>query len=171
MCNASKRLNGRKARKEIPEEKRKEFDKRINVYLAEILKDAETVMVYSAIDGEVSVDIKGKELVFPRVEGENIVPVIKEKNGKFFCGAYGISEPEGEEYTGKTDAVVVPMCAFDGELNRLGFGKGYYDRFLQNRRVLKVGVAYSNQRCLKIDTKETDVKMDIIVTEKGVLGI
>lgn len=168
MCNASKRLNGRKARKEIPEEERKIFDKIINGYLAEILKDAENVMVYSAVDGEVTVEIEGKELIYPRVEGENIVPV---KKGKFFCGAYGISEPEGEEYTGKTDAVVVPMCAFDREMNRLGFGKGYYDRFLQNRQVLKVGVAYSNQCCLKIDTKETDVKMDIIVTEKGVLGI
>lgn len=166
MCNGEKRLNGRRARKEISEEKRKEFDGKINIFLAEILKNAETVMVYSPIDGEVNVDLKGKTLIFPRVEGENILPV---KNGKFFTGAYGINEPEGEEYRGKIDAVTVPMCAFDSEFNRLGFGKGFYDRFLKNRQLLKVGVAYSSQQCSHIDTKDTDIKMDIIVTEKGVL--
>ena len=161
------RIKGRTARKEICGKTREEYTEKINSYLEKLLNGKKTVMVYNAIDGEVEVRIKGRTLIYPRVEGENIVPV---KPIAFKQGAYGISEPVGVPYSGKIDAAVVPMCAYSGALDRAGFGKGYYDRFLKNFDAVKIGIAFSCQKDDGICVKNTDVKMDYIVTENGILG-
>ena len=54
-------------------------------------------------------------------------------------------------------------------MNRVGFGKGYYDRFLQGKEILKIGVTFSCQQAEKLTAKATDVKMDRIITENGIL--
>ncbi len=72
----------------------------------------------------------------------------------------------------KIDLVIVPGVAFDEDLNRIGFGKGYYDRILYrlSSRAKKVAVAHDFQVLNSIPSEEHDVKMDIIVTEKRVIG-
>ena len=160
------RKKGRDARKEIQGETRKKYTEAINANIEKLLKNKQTVMVYNAIDGEVEIKIKNKTLIYPRVEGENIVPV---KPESFEKGADGISEPTGEVFKGKIDAVIVPMCAYSDSLDRAGFGKGYYDRFLKNTDAVKIGAAFSCQKG-EISVKDTDVRMDYIVTEKGILG-
>lgn len=163
----SSRIEGRNARKQICGRKRERYTESINGYIEKLLKGKQTVMVYNAIDGEVEIGIKNKRLIFPRVEGDSIVPV--EPKG-FSLGAYGISEPLGEKFNGKIDAVIVPMCAYSDSLDREGFGKGYYDRFLQNTDAVKIGAAFSCQKSESISVKATDIKMDYIVTENGILG-
>ena len=61
------------------------------------------------------------------------------------------------------------MCAYSDSLDRAGFGKGYYDRFLKNTDAVKIGAAFSCQKG-EICVKDTDVRMNYIVTEKGILG-
>ncbi len=135
----------------------------------EHLNDAKAVMLYSPIDSEVDVSLlfdEDKTVLLPRVEGEKLIPCVKKELN---VGSFGVLEPVGEGYCDKIDAVIVPMCAFDKNCNRLGFGKGYYDRFLASIDTLKIGVAFSCQEQYKIFANETDVKMDIIITETSVL--
>ena len=68
---------------------------------------------------------------------------------------------------------VVPLLAYDRFHNRLGYGKGYYDRFLKkyakkNKNILTIGLAFSFQKYKKIPTSKHDVKLDYILTEKGI---
>ena len=161
------RKEGRNSRKMLDKKIHELYSYEICQKIQQIITDKSVVMVYNAIDGEVDLShLPVKEYLYPRVEGDVMVAVW----GKdFSIGSYGINEPSGEAYKGEIDAVIVPMCAYDRGFNRLGFGKGYYDKFLSDKDTLKIGVAFSCQECLGIIEKETDVKMDIIINEKEVL--
>ncbi len=70
---------------------------------------------------------------------------------------------------------MVPLVAFDKQLNRIGYGKGYYDRSLKKlsrikKNIISVGIAYSFQKCNKIQTNKHDIKLDYIFTEKGIIN-
>lgn len=62
------------------------------------------------------------------------------------------------------DVIVVPLRAFDAECMRVGRGKGYYDRFLEDGSALKVAVAFDQQRVDSVPTEAHDVPMDAVVT-------
>ena len=71
------------------------------------------------------------------------------------------------------DIIIVPLLAFDKDKFRLGYGKGYYDRYLnkyikQYKDIMTVGVAFSFQKHNKLPINKNDVKMDFILTEKGI---
>ena len=164
--NSSK--NGRVARKLLLQEQREEFSKLICQQVQKFIKQDDVVMLYNAFDGEVNVGkIKAKKIILPTIKGDEIVPV--EKSTQTIIGKYNITEPLGFEYLGKIDVFVVPMCAFDRKMMRSGFGKGYYDRLLADKKGLKIGVAFSCQEQPEIFKKTTDVCMDIIVTEKEII--
>lgn len=102
--------------------------------------------------------------------------VLNDTNMKFvYCnkdpvlkqGKYNILEPiEGSKISpDDIDVIIVPMVAFDENLNRLGHGKGYYDRYLKNTKALKIGVAFECQKVHDIETNVFDISMDMIVTE------
>ena len=70
---------------------------------------------------------------------------------------------------------MVPLVAFDNRLNRIGYGKGYYDRSLRKiskikKNAISLGIAYSFQRCKKIPVNNHDFKLDYIFTEKGIIN-
>ena len=68
------------------------------------------------------------------------------------------------------DIVITPMVGFDKRGYRLGYGGGFYDRsFAGMERVVVVGLAYSAQEVARVDEDATDVKMDVLVTENGVV--
>lgn len=74
--------------------------------------------------------------------------------------------PEGRMY----DLVVVPLIGFDRHGNRLGYGGGYYDKFLAGNRCKQtVGLAYSFQEVKNLPIEEYDQKLDLIITEKEVI--
>jgi 5-formyltetrahydrofolate cyclo-ligase len=64
------------------------------------------------------------------------------------------------------DVIIVPLAAFDADKNRLGRGKGYYDKFLSKTSAIKIGAAYKAAEVAKINSEKHDVKMDMIITEK-----
>jgi 5-formyltetrahydrofolate cyclo-ligase len=67
-------------------------------------------------------------------------------------------------------AVIIPMLAFDKKGNRLGYGAGYYDRFLVSHpHLTRIGIAFAFQEVEKIPVEATDAGMDIIVTENGII--
>ena len=85
---------------------------------------------------------------------------------------YGIPEPESK-FLVYPDIILVPIVAFDNNLNRLGYGAGYYDRLIsklsKKKKLLKIGLAFSVQRVDNIPTNKYDKKLDYIVTEKYIL--
>ena len=84
-------------------------------------------------------------------------------------GAYGIREPRPElpkaTFTERS-ICVVPALAFDESGNRLGYGKGFYDRFLKSFDGLKIGVTFSELKCRRLPIDVSDVPVDIIITDK-----
>ncbi len=82
---------------------------------------------------------------------------------------YGIAEPKNSELVESHDLFLVPGVAFDLSGYRLGFGKGYYDKYLSRYSGIKVGFCHDFQLVDKIEHEEHDVKMDIVVTEKQII--
>ena len=84
---------------------------------------------------------------------------------------YDIYEPNNLDKI-NPDIIFVPMLGFDKNLNRLGYGKGYYDATISKLRKLKkifvIGLAYDNQMVRNIPTESHDEKMDIILTDKKI---
>lgn len=166
----NKRKQARFLRNQLTNEQYIEHSKIICEKVQQFITDKSVIMVYNAIDNEVDLtylNTNNKTVVYPRCEGDNMIAVLPKG---FFKGSFNIKEPAGEEFVGKIDAVIVPICAFDNNLNRLGYGKGYYDKFLAKKDCLKIGVAFSCQKTEDILRKETDVLMDLIVTEKEIIG-
>jgi 5-formyltetrahydrofolate cyclo-ligase len=70
---------------------------------------------------------------------------------------------------------MVPLVAFDHRLNRIGYGKGYYDRNLEKinklkKKIISLGIAYSFQKCKDIPVNKHDFKLDYIFTERGIIS-
>ena len=70
---------------------------------------------------------------------------------------------------------MVPLVAFDNKLNRIGYGKGYYDRSLHEiskikKNVISLGIAYSFQKCNGIPVNKHDFILDYIFTERGIIS-
>ncbi|RLF39548.1 MAG: 5-formyltetrahydrofolate cyclo-ligase, partial [Thermoplasmata archaeon] len=99
-----------------------------------------------------------------------IYPVEIENLDDLERGAFGILEPQNKKiYTGDIDIIIVPGIAFDFRGYRIGYGKGFYDRFLRGADALKIGIAYDFQIVKQIPEDDGDVPVDIIVSEKRVL--
>ncbi len=84
----------------------------------------------------------------------------------------GIPEPLKFKNKIVPDLIFVPLVGFDNKLNRLGYGGGFYDRYLQNnstlKKIVKIGLAFSFQKIKKLPINKHDKKLDLIVTEKNV---
>ena len=85
---------------------------------------------------------------------------------------YGIPEPKLKSININPDIIFVPMLGFDKQLNRLGYGKGFYDRTISKLRKFKnifvIGIAYDNQLLKDVPVEDHDQKMDFILTEKKI---
>ena len=85
---------------------------------------------------------------------------------------FGIPEPISniKEYP---NILLVPLVAFDKDLNRIGYGGGFYDRYInkikKRKKITSIGLAYSFQKVKKIRTNRYDMKLDYVVTEKKLL--
>ena len=83
---------------------------------------------------------------------------------------YGIPEPISNKIV-FPNIILVPLVAYDKNLNRVGYGGGFYDRYLKRikkiKKVTAVGLAYSFQKVNKIPNNQHDIKLDYIITDKG----
>tara|TARA_Y100000590_G_scaffold188443_1_gene214773 strand:+ start:974 stop:1543 length:570 start_codon:yes stop_codon:yes gene_type:complete len=92
-----------------------------------------------------------------------------------YVSKFGILEPKNSKEKVIPDLILVPLVAFDNELNRIGYGKGYYDRSLQKiskikKKAVSLGVAHSFQKCKSIPVNKYDFKLDYIFTERGIIS-
>jgi 5-formyltetrahydrofolate cyclo-ligase len=85
---------------------------------------------------------------------------------------YGIPEPEAQNIV-YPDILLVPLVAFDKNLNRLGYGGGYYDRLItklsKKKKIIKIGLALSVQKINKVPINMNDQKLDYIVTNEHII--
>ena len=106
----------------------------------------------------------GKSVYLPRVEGENIVAA---PFGDTKEGAFGIREPTGQAFSGDIEVTVAPLLAVNAKGYRIGYGKGFYDRYFKKTRTLKVGLGYAFQMEEFIED-EWDEPLDKYICEKGI---
>jgi 5-formyltetrahydrofolate cyclo-ligase len=146
---------------------------------------AQTIGVYYPLGSEVTTfDIirhaikNKKEIALPKVIDSIKIQFFKviEDNFekiKFTKGKYGIYENSmSNTFIDKFDLLIIPGIAFDIKGNRIGYGKGYYDRFLSFGRVKCImGLAYETQIINTLPNNEHDIRVDIIITEKRIIRI
>ena len=117
--------------------------------------------------------LRGSIISLPQIKKKSQMEFYKWcKNDPLLINKYGILEPESTNRV-YPDILFVPLVAFDKELNRLGYGGGFYDRYIQKisniKKIIKVGLAFSFQRLKTIPTNKYDKKLDIIITEKNII--
>ena len=116
---------------------------------------------------------RGSTISLPKIKKKGQMEFYKcFKNYPLLLNKYGIPEPVKAKKV-YPDILFVPLVAFDEELNRLGYGGGFYDRYIEKiskiKKVVKVGLAFSFQKLKTIPTNKHDRKLDIIVTEKDII--
>ncbi len=113
-----------------------------------------------------------KKVLLPKVlEKSKMIAVDYSEESKMKKNKYGIMEPAGvykSEYN--PDVIIVPGIVFDKNLHRIGFGGGYYDRFLKQVNAVKVGVCFESHIIDDIKAHDFDVPMDMVVTQDRILG-
>ena len=140
--------------------------------------DADRILVYASLPDEISTDefisrwYGRKQIFLPRVNGDDL-DILPYRPGDTAEGAFGIDEPTGNECRdiSEIDLVVVPAMAFDRRGNRLGRGRGFYDRLLHNATCPLIGAAYAIQIVEHIPAEPHDIKIPTIVTDEETIRI
>jgi 5-formyltetrahydrofolate cyclo-ligase len=149
------------------------------------LRESSTLMVFLSFGSEVRTDgllrwgwEAGKRIVVPlcRPEDRGLTPCLLGSFAELEIGRYGIREPKGEMIRPvpreEIDAILVPAVAFDRRGHRVGYGGGYYDRFLTGvPRAVRIGAAYSCQIVERVPEDPHDLPIHRIVTEDGEIPI
>lgn len=148
-----------------------------NLRKIEYYRNAKIFGGYYAIGSEVRTqDIlqeilnSGKELALPKVEKDNLL--FKKISGfsDLEVGNFSVMEPKDRCDTAKRlEVILVPAIALTREGYRLGYGFGYYDRYLHDKRSKKIALSYSKQLVKSIPHDDHDVKVDCIVTEDEII--
>lgn len=171
-------------RKEIVDKTVKDEQININLINFKAFQNAKTVFCYVSLKDEVSTDLIIKSALF---YGKQVaVPCCKDDKGnmEFYLinslsdlkiGSFGIREPDIDKCIMLNDfdnsVCIVPAVCFDKHGNRLGYGKGYYDRFLNLFTSCSIGLCYNDFVLDEIPVDDFDKQVDYIITEKGIINI
>jgi 5-formyltetrahydrofolate cyclo-ligase len=170
----------RKQTKEENKQKSKEIKERL--FELDEYKDAKTVLFYVSNNDEVFThdmireSFYKKNVIIPISNTENNILILSKLKSwdELTIGSYRILEPKKEKIRktniNEIDLIIVPGVAFDAKGNRMGHGKGYYDRLLENKKQIPtVGLAFEFQVVNDIPTDEYDIPVDLIITEKRII--
>ncbi len=136
---------------------------------------AHSVFIFLGTDSEPNTEeivglalMTEKTVAVPRVHGQDMSAIVITPYSDFKVNKWNILEPVKGHTLEDTDVAIVPLVAYDG-LKRVGHGGGYYDRYLQNRNCLKIGIAFDCQKVSNLNAEDFDVPLDILVTEKRII--
>ena len=113
------------------------------------------------------------KISLPVIKKDNLMDFFKwSNNDPLKINKYDIHEPVSSKIF-YPDILLVPLVAYDNHLNRLGYGGGFYDRYIEKiekiKKVIKIGLAFSCQKIKNIPSNKHDKKLDFIITEKKIL--
>lgn len=178
------RRHMRRLRREMTADEVKEKSALIHerLYALPEFTAAKTVMLYLSAFNEVSTEEiierlweSGKRAVVPLTDPVTfeLTPVYLERDTALKSTKLGVSEPIGAEVAKESDIdlILVPGVAFDEGGGRLGFGKGCYDRLLENATVPKIALCYELQIVERVPADEHDVVMDALITERRIIRL
>ena len=149
---------------------------------SELYHNSECIMLYMPLGNETDTSLilkksltDGKRVVIPITDTSNtdIIPCIVSEDTVFKKGAYSINEPDRLIKADEThiDTVIVPGIAFGKDGGRVGFGKGYYDRFLKKTKAVKIGFCYDFQLYDTVHAEGHDVPVDYIITNNEIISV
>ncbi len=135
---------------------------------------AENVLLYHSLPDELSTREfleclpAGKHYYLPRVNGPDL-DILPYEKSKLHLGSFQIEEPDGDDTVdiNDIDLIIVPAVAYDRQGNRLGRGKGFYDRLLARSNAITIGVCYGFQLVDSIDTDGHDIPVDYVVADQA----
>jgi 5-formyltetrahydrofolate cyclo-ligase len=168
----------------LPQDRRDELSKQIQKKFlrSELFAEVESLALYCAVHNEVLTDMvgisalkTGKRVAYPRVAGENLEFVEIDSLDSLAPGSFAVPEPVAGNLVppASLDLVVVPGIVFDRAGHRLGYGRGYYDRALDECRpdCEKVGFAYDFQVVGTLPImEEHDRALTVLMTEQRTLN-
>ena len=164
-------------RKNIIDRKQKEeeiFNKLINSFE---YNSSRVIALYYSLKSEtdtiklIEYSLKNKKIVLlPRVNGEDMDFYEINSLDHLVKSRFGVMEPlETVSFDKKEiDLIVVPGVCFDKMLNRIGFGKGYYDKYLSDYHKESIGICFEEQITSEIKSEKTDIKLKKIITDKNI---
>ena len=137
---------------------------------------SEHILMYNSLPDELSTRAfidrwhTRKHFYLPRVNGVNL-DILPYDRSRLHLGSFRIEEPKGDDTVdiSAIDLIIVPGVAYDRRGNRIGRGKGYYDRLLRRSRATTVGVAYACQICDDIEPDDFDVPVHFVITEEEII--
>ncbi len=171
-------------RNALPKEQKKEADRAITERIAAsaIFSDASAVLLYAPIGSEPNLlplvrrcRELGKTVAFPRcnTEDKTLQFYILTPDARLEKGAYGIPEPPADAPLLAPDErtlCIVPALSFDPQGNRIGYGAGYYDRFLSTFSGVTAGAAYETMLSTSLPVEEHDRPVSFVFTERGTIA-
>jgi 5-formyltetrahydrofolate cyclo-ligase len=138
------------------------------------------VAAYAAIGSEAdpfplmaALAAQGHPLCLPRTEGRQIVFRTWKPGDPLVVGRMNVPEPDAKAKERRPDLLIVPLIAFDRHGYRLGYGAGYYDRYLSEHRAKRtiraIGIAFAGQEIDELPREPHDERLDAVVTEERVI--
>ena len=139
---------------------------------------ADRILMYHSLPDELSTHAflrkwgNKKHFFLPRVNGVNL-DILPYNESRLELGSFHIEEPTGEDFADpeEIELIVVPAVAYDNTGNRLGRGKGFYDRLLSTTKATKIGVGYDFQLVESIPAEEHDIPVDIVITQTSMIVV
>ena len=138
--------------------------------------NSKVIALYNNLNSEVSTKelidyslILNKTVLLPRVVNDDLLFYKIDCNSIYSKSSFGVLEPSLDNKLFRKediDLIIVPGVVFDVNRNRIGFGKGFYDRFFKGCKALKVGICFDEQIIESIPFENNDIKLDIIVSDK-----
>jgi methylenetetrahydrofolate dehydrogenase (NADP+) / methenyltetrahydrofolate cyclohydrolase len=163
-----------KIREQLTQEEITKSSKKIcrNIRLLPQLSFMKNIALYAAVGNEVNIDPFIEGNLLPRVQGQSMEYFKVNSTKELSIGTFNVREPNESCLPNSRDIglIFVPGVAFDNNGNRIGHGKGYYDRFLKNTNATKVGICFESQLVNSIPTENHDIQMDYVITEKQILS-
>ena len=178
-------MNKPEIRKKIFKIRKKNYSKNLKVDSNKFLKILDNLKIKNKIIGGYypynyemdTLDIlkklekKNYKISLPKIEKNNQLNFYEWSfEDPLLINVFGIPEPSSKKIV-YPEILLVPLVAFDDEFNRLGYGGGYYDRYLAKtlniKKITTIGMSYSFQKIKKLPINQYDIKLDYVITEKN----
>ncbi len=155
---------------------KKYLDKKIEASVLDFAKDYDVIAIFNSFGDEIHTKGMiekligmGKIVACPKIVNKEMFFIKVESINDFKIGYFNIEEPIGDEIIEDFDLIIVPLLAFNHEMYRIGYGGGFYDKFLKESKAFKLGIAYEWKAVTEQFQDPHDIKLDAICTEARII--